>query len=582
VYFLLDSVSILKYTNGIFNSPHALYGSFFTAGNTVEYVSNDLGRSWFELASGPGAGVHGSAVYGNGTYMLGWSPPYGVPVQTSPDGFTWTPPVNQADATSLAFGNGSFVAVSYDCKHAAVSRNGGIDWTTYSIPTTGISQIYGNSATYGTPGGQGLFVVVTPSTQVAASPDGVNWEVYTAPNSIWTSVVYGNGIFVAVGTESPYAMTSPDGINWTAQTAPSRSWLAITYGNGLFVAVGSYGTSEIMTSPDGVNWTIQTSPFGYFYSVTYLNGMFAAASTGGSYNNGTVITSSDGINWTQNSTVLNFNGDIVFTSGLYTLPYLGTIQNLHAVGSTIYASANTASQTSIIQIDTTKDLSTPAAYQYYTSGEDAPITFAGPVPTIFANGPRYLYIFTDDPSQTTSPTNAVRYDPYPVNPTLQASIIADFKILPPGVPKPTWAEIKYIQNQQVTAESFADLQILGPVKELIITGTPSASNVYQYSNLDGAVSLTITGNEEIITPDVGTVTGLGVMAPFQTHTVLPVRNLSVIPFEIDPESLEPNGTINFSRLQYQNLSNGASVWATSYNILKIESGVGGLKFNSPY
>jgi hypothetical protein len=284
----------------------------------------------------------------------------------------------------------------------------------------------------------------------------------------------------------------------------------------------------------------------------------------------------------DNSSLLTYSASLFtgFYSGV--LPQLGTIQNLHAVGSIIYASANTASTTSIIQIDTTKDLSTPAAYQYYTSGNDAPITFAGNVPSIFANGPRFLYIFTNDPSQTTSPQNAIRYDPYPTNTTLQASIIADYKILPPGVPKPAWTEIKYVQNQHVIAESFADLQLLGPVKELIVTGTASAANVYQYSNLDGAVSLTITGNEEILTPDVGTITGLGVMAPFQTHTVLPVRNLSVIPFEVNPESLEPNGTINFSRLLYQNLSNGASVWATSYNILRIDSGIGGLKFNSPY
>ena len=280
----------------------------------------------------------------------------------------------------------------------------------------------------------------------------------------------------------------------------------------------------------------------------------------------------------DNSSIVMYSNS-QFTT--YVLPTLGSVRNLHAVGSTIYASANTLSTTSIIQIDTTQNLSTSAAYQYYTSG-DAPITFTGNDPSIFANGPRFLYIFTSDPSQLTTPTNAVRYDPYPSNPTLQASIIADFKILPPGVPKPTWTEIPYVQNQHVMAESFADLQLLGPIKELIVTGTANVANVYQYSNLDGAVSLTITGNEEIITPDVGTVTGLGVMAPFQTHTVLPVRNLSVIPFEIDPESLEPNGTINFSRLQYQNLSNGSSVWATSYNILRIEGGIGGLKFNSPY
>jgi hypothetical protein len=192
-------------------------------------------------------------------------------------------------------------------------------------------------------------------------------------------------------------------------------------------------------------------------------------------------------------------------------------------------------------------------------------------------------MFTNDAAPVpTNPTNVIRYDPYPSTQVLQASIIADYKTLPPGVPKPTDATIKYVQNQHVTAQNFADLQLLGPVKEIIVTGSAPSTNVYQYANLASNVSLTITGNEQILTPDVGTNTALQTIVPFQYHTSMPVRNISVVPFEMNPESSEPNGTINFSRLQYQLLSNGSSAWASSYNILKIGSGIGGLEFNSPY
>jgi hypothetical protein len=45
-------------------------------------------------------------------------------------------------------------------------------------------------------------------------------------------------------------MTSPDGITWTGIAAPEAStWTSVTYGNGLFVAVAYNGTNRIMTSP---------------------------------------------------------------------------------------------------------------------------------------------------------------------------------------------------------------------------------------------------------------------------------------------------------------------------------------------
>jgi hypothetical protein len=68
----------------------------------------------------------------------------------------------------------------------------------------------------------------------------------------------GTASFVAVGG-SGTILTSPDGVNWTARTSGTSNWLlGVVYGNGLFVAVGRV-LCTILTSPDGVNWTARTS-----------------------------------------------------------------------------------------------------------------------------------------------------------------------------------------------------------------------------------------------------------------------------------------------------------------------------------
>jgi hypothetical protein len=60
-------------------------------------------------------------------------------------------------------------------------------------------------------------------------------------------VVYGNGLFVAVGWDGAI-LTSTNGVTWTQRTSPTRDSLyGVTYGNSVFVAVGYRGT--ILTSP---------------------------------------------------------------------------------------------------------------------------------------------------------------------------------------------------------------------------------------------------------------------------------------------------------------------------------------------
>ena len=238
-------------------------------------------------------------------------------------------------------------------------------------------------------------------------------------------------------------------------------------------------------------------------------------------------------------------------------------KNLIAVGNYIYCSTSNVA----VQIDTTKDLSTAAAYK-----------FPAPLPDgqyVFANGPRYVYMFAQGDNTA---TNIVEFDPYGPDTTFKASILVDYESLPLGVPKPDKALLGLVQTQKVTDMNY--MNIKGPVKELWVTGASDSANVFQYSNLAARSTLELTG-EQIITNDVGTRTFLNTIEPFETHTSMPIRNFSMVSFEFDPESSVPNGTINFSRIRDQVLSaNAQTVWVSNYNLLAIQGGIGGLIFNS--
>ena len=252
-------------------------------------------------------------------------------------------------------------------------------------------------------------------------------------------------------------------------------------------------------------------------------------------------------------------GIITYTNSQFTtsvsIPVSGSLNNIISVGNYIYASTSSVA----IQIDTGNN--------FLTSG-------SAPVPSskyIFANGPRYVYMFSQDSTQVTSPTNVYRYDPYTPNTTLQASILVDYKS---SKSKPNKAFVPLVQSKYIS--NMYNLDIRNPVKELWLMG---ATNGYQYSNLAAQSSLLIN-KEPLLTLDVGTQKYLKVIEPFETHKAMPIRNFSVLSFELDPESPKPNGTVNFSRVHYQEFVGGAThAWATTYNMLVIKDGVGGLMYN---
>jgi hypothetical protein len=190
-----------------------------------------------------------------------------------------------------------------------------LTWTT----RTSAANNAWTSVTYG----NGLFVAVASSgtgDRVMTSPDGITWTSRTsAADNDWRGVTYGNGLFVAVAASGTgnRVMTSPDGITWTTRTsAADNNWNSVTYGNGLFVAVAASGTgNRVMTSPDGITWTSRTSDNGNWNSVTYGNGLFVAV--GGQQTQFQVMTSSDGINWTTRIAVFNNWLGVTYGNGLF-------------------------------------------------------------------------------------------------------------------------------------------------------------------------------------------------------------------------------------------------------------------------
>jgi hypothetical protein len=201
------------------------------------------------------------------------------------------------------------------------------------------------------------------------------------------------------------------------------------------------------------------------------------------------------------------------------------------------------------------------------------------IPKIFINGPRYVYMYTNDTGTygNTQAKDIIRYDQYTQTPNLTASLLVDFE--KHETPPPENQLIGVVQVAK--SNSPLEMQFKGPVKELWFTGTPDSTNVFQYSSIADETSLALTHGEEIVSRDVGSYTFYNTVQPFENHTVMPTRNFSMYSFEMDPESSTPNGTVNFSRISEQIFSNAsATVWARSYNILKIQGGVGGLLFNS--
>ncbi len=147
--------------------------------------------------------------------------------------------------------------------------------------------------------GQNL-LSITEDGAVFTSDDTFNWifagQIPIGPHNYLTSIVWNGSKYVAVsgtalyGDFSASVAASEDGLNWEVNNdAVSFSWINDIAWNGqVFVAVGYEG---IANSSDGINWTTIHNPSFYdFVSIIWDGNTFITASE-----RGTILTSTDGV-----------------------------------------------------------------------------------------------------------------------------------------------------------------------------------------------------------------------------------------------------------------------------------------------
>ncbi|MDB5182331.1 MAG: hypothetical protein JWO47_115 [Candidatus Saccharibacteria bacterium] len=312
---------------------NSLYVAVSAAGSVM--TSPD-GTTWTSRTAAS-ANNWRSVTYGSGLYVAVSTTGTSTRVMTSPDGTTWTTRTDPVDNSwnGVGYGNGVFIAVG--------SGGVGNNVMTAYLADSAVTDSTTAFQIQGSKGSALTLDVLNSRLEVVGDivSKGTSWTVRTsAADNSWSSVAYGNGIFVAVASTGTgnRVMTSPDGIIWTIRTsAADNSWSSVTYGNGLFVAVAYSGTgNRVMTSPDGVNWTIRTSAADNAWNgITYANGLFVAAACGisSTFCNNTagnrIMTSPDGITWTSRTSSANNMWDgITYGNGLFvTVASDGSITN---------------------------------------------------------------------------------------------------------------------------------------------------------------------------------------------------------------------------------------------------------------
>ena len=237
----------------------------------------------------------------------------------------------QSNWRGLAYGNNTFVAVSYGSSSGSYfsTSTDGINW---SIPFV-ISIIYKeNAITFG----NNIFVCITTDGKVMRSNDGLGWNIITGTplgNYDWNGLTYGNGKFVAIGTFG-YVSTSTDGETWTIPTQSSGLmnglndpiWIDVTYDGTKFVALEQYDGYGAV-SFNGIDWMRTGAQLGttsYWKSLAYSNDGFIAISE-----SGYISTSIDGVIWTTPVKISNLGEhdwqDIIVANGLHVLGKSGYI-----------------------------------------------------------------------------------------------------------------------------------------------------------------------------------------------------------------------------------------------------------------
>ncbi|MFO1475087.1 MAG: hypothetical protein U1F98_00375 [Verrucomicrobiota bacterium] len=253
-------------------------------GGAVFY--SDDGIRWFQSGSGSTNGPLNAVAYGNGLFVAAGGVGSRSAILTSASGADWAPVFLGVSLPISAVVHGGSGFVAFPGSATLLSADG----TNWAWASPGIGRSV-SAACWGA----GQYVAAGPTGGLFVSPDGQTWtQTYTNAGAL-TDVAYGNGLFIAVCSNS--VLTSLDAIHWGVNPLPVSNAIGVGCGAGTFAISGSQGT--ILTSSDGTNWLAQ--------SAVATNRLSRVLCSGGRINlfgaNGSMLSSTDTTNWALLSVV---------------------------------------------------------------------------------------------------------------------------------------------------------------------------------------------------------------------------------------------------------------------------------------
>jgi hypothetical protein len=148
--------------------------------------------------------------------------------------------------------------------------------------------------------------------------------------------------------------------------------------------------------------------------------------------------------------------------------------------------------------------------------------------------------------------------------------------------------IETVQHHEDTTklqDTAMTLTFNHPVKELVWVGTEdqTKNNGKLVSMSTEGAQIKLNGTERFKRRNA---TYFNYVQPYQHHTGFPSPGINVYSFALRPEEHQPTGTCNFSRIDNAQLTvkylqdKPIEVFALSYNVLRITSGMGGLAYSN--
>ena len=290
--------------------------------------------------------------------------------------------------------------MGYDSNKTIVSSDSGITWLTKDLTFSGLW----TTITYG----NGIFVAAAyNSYDINYSQDnGLNWTTYDMEsdlfmlgiNPLWASSSYdstNNKFILTSNSSSKIAIISFSGtgagltISAVASSLPATSnWKCLAYGNNLLIAVGENSSNYATSSDGGITWTQRTLPSSKKWAVLeYINSKFMLIDDTFGETNAVLLTSSDGINWSPTTLPVGSYKSISYGNNKYLLT---------SSGSTVFLSTNgTTWSSNLIPVNYPNSMIGIYKNIFIIVGESSSQTLTSPNGTVWTYRSGYNYKWFD-------------------------------------------------------------------------------------------------------------------------------------------------------------------------------------------